>query len=113
MKRHRLTDFTRGWFIGDFEPSVLKTEQFEVGYLFHPKGQEWPDHYHKLGTEYNLLVRGSMRICGETIEAGELFIIEPYEVADPEFLEDCYIMCIKSPGNKGDKYLVKDDKDNQ
>jgi len=113
MKIHKLTDFTRGWFIGDFEPSVLKTEQFEVGYLFHPKGQEWPDHYHKLGTEYNLLVKGSMRICGETINEGDLFIIDPYEVADPEFLEDCYIMCIKSPGNKGDKYLVKDDKDNQ
>ena len=28
-------------------------------------------------------------------------------------LEDCYIMCIKAPGNRGDKYLVKDDKDNQ
>lgn len=109
MKTHKLADFWRGWFIGDFEPSVLKTEQFEAGYLFHPKGEQWPDHYHKLGTEYNLLIKGSMRIGGELIEPGDIFILEPYEVASPEFLEDCYIMCIKSPGNKGDKYLVKDD----
>jgi quercetin dioxygenase-like cupin family protein len=111
MKKHNLSDFWRGWFIGNFEPSLLKTEQFEVGYLFHPKGENWPDHYHKLGTEYNLLVKGKMKILGETIHEGELFVVEPYEVAVPEFLEDCYIVCVKSPGNKGDKYLV--DKENE
>ena len=47
-----------------------------------------------------------MIIRGETVNEGELFILEPYEVADPEFLEDCYVVCIKSPGHKGDKYLV-------
>jgi len=109
MKKHNLSDFWRGWFIGDFEPSLLKTEQFEVGYLFHPKGEQWPDHYHKLGTEYNLLVKGKMKMCGEIINEGELFVVDPYEVADPEFLEDCYIVCVKAPGNKGDKYIVKKD----
>ena len=102
----KLIDFWSGWFIGNFEPSLLKTEQFEVGYLYHPKGEQWPDHYHKLGTEYNLLVKGKMIIRGETVNEGELFILEPYEVADPEFLEDCYVVCIKSPGYKGDKYLI-------
>jgi quercetin dioxygenase-like cupin family protein len=106
MKTHQLKDFWRGWFIGNFEPSLLKTEQFEVGYLHHPKGEQWPDHYHKLGTEYNLLVKGRMTICGETINEGEIFVIDPLEVASPEFLEDCYIVCIKSPGPKGDKYLT-------
>ena len=107
MKTHKLTDFWRGWFIGNFEPSLLKTEQFEVGYLHHPKGERWPDHYHKLGTEYNLLVKGRMRILDQDINEGDIFVIDPYEVADPEFLEDCYIMCIKAPGNLGDKYIVE------
>ena len=53
-----------------------------------------------------MLVKGKMIIRGETVNEGELFILEPYEVADPEFLEDCYVVCIKSPGHKGDKYLV-------
>jgi hypothetical protein len=37
----------RGWFIGDFEPSVLKTKNFEVGVLIHKKGELWPKHFHK------------------------------------------------------------------
>lgn len=106
MKKYNLSDFWRGWFIGNFEPSLLKTEQFEVGYLHHPKGEVWPDHYHKLGTEYNLLVKGRMKLNGVEISEGELFVIEPYEVATPDFLEDCYIVCIKSPGLPKDKYIV-------
>ena len=106
MKKYNLSDFWRGWFIGNFEPSLLKTEQFEVGYLHHPKGEIWPDHYHKLGTEYNLLVKGKMKLNGIEICEGELFVIEPYEVAAPDFLEDCYIVCIKSPGPAKDKYIV-------
>ena len=106
MMVHNLKDFWRGWFIGNFEPSLLKTEQFEVGFLFHPKGECWPDHYHKLGTEYNLLIKGRMKILGKTIIEGDIFVIEPYEIAAPVFLEDCSIMCIKVPGHTGDKYTV-------
>ena len=37
----------KGWFVGDFEPSVYKTKEFEVGYFTHKKGEKWPFHYHK------------------------------------------------------------------
>jgi quercetin dioxygenase-like cupin family protein len=107
MKKHNISDFWRGWFIGNFEPSVLKTPEFEVGFLFHPKGEQWDHHYHKLGTEYNLLVKGKMIMCGETITEGDLFIVSPHEVANPEFLEDCHIICIKTPSIPGDKYIVE------
>ena len=107
MKKHNLSDFYRGWFIGNFEPSLLKTEQFEVGCLFHPKGENWPSHYHALQTEYNLLVKGKMTIGDEVINEGEIFTLSPNEVADPIFLEDCSILCIKTPSIPGDKYLVK------
>ena len=111
MKKHNLSDFWRGWFIGNFEPSVLKTEAFEVGYLFHLKGEHWPDHYHKLGAEYNLLVKGKMIMNDEIISEGEIFIMEPNEVASPIFLEDCYVVCIKTPSLPGDKYMVIKDKE--
>jgi len=107
MKKHELKDFWRGWFIGNFEPSVLKTGDFEVGFLHHPKGEKWPDHYHKIGTEYNLLVKGKMTMSGEPINEGEIFIMEPGEVAIPEFLEDCYVVCVKAPSLPGDKYIVE------
>jgi len=39
MKLHKLDDMVRGWFIGNFEPSVLKTKKFEVGILSHKKNE--------------------------------------------------------------------------
>ena len=106
MIKHKLTDFWRGWFIGNFEPSILKTEDFEIGLLLHKKGEVWPTHYHKVATEYNLLVEGSMTICGQDIAPGEIFIIEPGEIAEPTFHEDCRILCVKAPSLPKDKYIV-------
>ena len=106
MIKHNLSEFWRGWFIGNFDPAILKTDQFEVGLLTHTKGEKWPKHYHALHTEYNLLVKGKMNICGETINEGEIFILNPMEVADPEFLEDCLVLCIKQPRAPGDKQEV-------
>jgi quercetin dioxygenase-like cupin family protein len=96
----------RGWCIGDFAPSLLRTKDFEVGVLLHPKGEKWPARYHVKGTEYNILVSGSMRVCDTELTAGDTFVIEPYEVADPVFHEDCTIVCIKVPSDTKDKYLV-------
>ena len=97
---------TRGWFIGNFDPSILKTDLFEVGLLTHKKGEIWPRHYHIIATEYNLLISGSMTICGRTIEPGTIFVLEPNEVADPIFHEDCRVLCVKVPSVKADKYEV-------
>jgi quercetin dioxygenase-like cupin family protein len=106
MIKHKLTDFWRGWFIGNFEPSVFKTEDFEIGLLLHEKGEVWPTHYHKIATEYNLLLEGSMTICGQDVNPGEIFIIEPGEIAKPTFHKDCKILCVKAPSLPKDKYIV-------
>jgi quercetin dioxygenase-like cupin family protein len=106
MKKDNIDRFFRGWFIGDFTPSVLRTKDFEVGILKHKKGESWPAHYHKMATEYNVLLQGSMKIQNETLAVGDVFWFSPYEIADPEFLEDCVICVIKTPSVPGDKYEV-------
>ena len=106
MKKANLKDMQRGWFIGDFDPSVLKTAAFEVGVLTHKKGERWPVHYHSIASEYNVLLSGSMSTCGERIEAGTIFTIDAGEIADPIFHEDCTILCVKVPSIKGDKYEI-------
>lgn len=106
MKTRKIDEMWRGWFIGNFEPSILKTESFEVGLLTHKKGEQWPSHYHAVATEYNVLVSGSMSICGQLIESGTIFTLEPNEVADPVFHEDCVVLCVKVPSVQGDKYEV-------
>lgn len=106
MKIEKLSEMTRGWLIGNFEPSIYKTEDFEVGVLTHLKGEKWPAHYHKIGTEYNVLLKGKMFCCDKELVTGDIFIIEPNEVADPIFHEDCTILCVKIPGKPNDKFLT-------
>ncbi len=105
MKTFRIENMTSGWFIGDFEPSAYKTSQFEVNYRIHPAGQYWDKHYHTEVTEINLLVKGRMTIQNKELVTGDIFIIEPYEVTDPVFLEDCELICVKVP-SKNDKIKI-------
>jgi|SRR6056300_480379 quercetin dioxygenase-like cupin family protein len=105
-KRH-ISEFVGGWFIGNFEPSLLKTDEFEVSIKLHPKGEVWPKHYHKVATEYNYVIDGVVEIDGVKYEKDDIFIIHPDFVCDPTFHEDCRIVCVKTPCVPGDKYEVE------
>jgi quercetin dioxygenase-like cupin family protein len=93
----KIDEMFRGWFIGDFEPSIYKTKEFEVGYLLHKKDEVWKAHYHAVGTEVNYLIRGKMILRNVEFEnkmqdvelnTGDLFVLYPNEIADPILLED-------------------------
>jgi anti-sigma factor ChrR (cupin superfamily) len=106
VKISRIENFTRGWFIGNFDPSLFKTEAFEVSLMKHKKGEKWPAHYHKIATEYNVLLKGTMSVLGHEFSVGDVFVIEPMEIANPEFFEDVELICVKVPSVIGDKYEV-------
>lgn len=103
MKTFKIKDMTRGWFVGQFSPTAHNAP-FEVGYLKHHKGQFWSPHYHKESTEINLLVKGKMKVNGQEINEGDIFVIDPFEIAEPEFLEDCELVVVKTSSNPEDKY---------
>ena len=107
MKIFKINDMKGGWFVGNFEPTAFKTSDFEVGYHVHQKGEKWDIHYHKLGTEITYLVKGKMIIQGKELNSGDVFVLYPYEVADPEFLEECTVIIVKTPSNTTDKYIIK------
>jgi len=122
MKVLPLNLFYRGWFIGDFDPSIVRTDQFEIACLKLPKGYIGDKHYHKIATEYNLLVYGKIKIKHTwtvlnghtneiinindelTVSGGNIFIFYPNEVSDVEYLEDSCVITIKVPSAKDDKY---------
>lgn len=108
MKIMKIEDMKSGWFVGGFEPTAYFTKDFEVNYRVHPAGQEWETHYHTEVTEINLLINGRMTIQGKELNSGDIFIIEPWEIADPVFHEDCHLICVKTP-SKNDKKVVKHD----
>lgn len=96
MKIFNIKDMIGGWFVGNFNPTAYKTENFEVSYKIHPKGEKWDYHYHTEVTEINYLVRGKMLLQNKELNGNDIFILEPYEIADPTFLEDCEIICVKT-----------------
>jgi dTDP-glucose pyrophosphorylase len=99
-------EFVRGWFIGNFEPNSFKTQLFEVGVLYHQKGERWAYHYHKEITETNILLEGSMIINEKHITQGMQFIFHPNEISCPIFLDDCRVLCIKVPSIVDDKHII-------
>jgi len=102
----KLSDYIRGWFIGDFKPTVLRTKDFEVGVLTHKKDEKWPAHYHKQSIEYNVLVSGKMIVQGKELNSGDIFVFDKGEIADPVFVEECTIVCVKVPSIPSDKFEV-------
>ncbi|MGV7234728.1 MAG: hypothetical protein ACQ9ET_00575 [Nitrosomonadaceae bacterium] len=96
--------------MGNFDPVVLQTDQFEVAYQTHEAGEAHDIHYHKKTREYNVLIHGTMIINEQELNAGDIFIIEPYEVSEPTFITAVELIVVRYPGSiAGDKYVVRDD----
>lgn len=102
---HSLEDMTKGWFIGPFEPSVLKTGDFEVGYKKYSAGDFEEMHHHKIATEITLIVNGQARMCGEIRKSGDILILSPGAATDFLAITDVETCVIKIPGAKDDKYF--------
>lgn len=106
MKIAKLDDMIKGWFIGNFEPSLCKTNDVEVAVKKYNKGDFEDKHYHKIATEYTLIISGRVRMNNKEYKEGDIIIMEPYETTDFECLEDNTInVVVKLPGASNDKYL--------
>ena len=105
MRISRLSDFTRGWFIGSFQPTLCDTEAVEVGVKHYPAGAREAAHYHRVATEHTLILDGTVRMQGRVVNAGEIVTIAPDEVTDFEALTAVTTVVIKLPGARNDKYL--------
>lgn len=106
MKIARIDEMIKGWFIGNFEPSLLKTNAVEVALKKYNKGDYEEAHYHKIATEFTVIVSGRVRMNGIEYGEGDIIVIEPNDATDFEALEDNTInVVVKIPGANNDKYL--------
>ena len=60
MKKYNLEDFKLGWLIGNFEPSILRTDKFEVSIKKYNKGDYEKAHFHKLANEITIITVGKV-----------------------------------------------------
>jgi quercetin dioxygenase-like cupin family protein len=105
MQITKLSGMTNGWFIGDFEPSLFKTKDFEVAVQQFDAGEyvEW--HVHKVATEYTVIVSGTAEMNREPVGEGDIIVLAPGEGTDFRALTEVTTAVVKTPCVKGDKYL--------
>jgi len=106
MKKYNIKDFKAGWIVGDFEPSIFKNPFFELAHHTHKAGCDTHPHTHKVTTELNYIVRGSMMVSGQLLTSGDAWVYEPNDVSDVEFLEDTDLIILRWPSIPSDKYMV-------
>jgi quercetin dioxygenase-like cupin family protein len=97
----------RGWMVGDFEPSALRTRAAEVAVKHYQPGDHEARHYHKIATEVTLVLEGEVRMNGRWFRAGDIIILEPGEAADFHALSPTTTVVVKVPGAPDDKYLTE------
>lgn len=107
METAKLQDMVKGWFIGNFEPTVIKTNDVEVAVKEYKKGDYESKHYHKIATEVTVIVSGRVRMNGVEYNKGDIIVMKPNDVTDFECLEDgTQNVVVKWPGVNDDKYIM-------
>lgn len=107
MKKFQLSDSgDRGWFIGDFPEAVVRTKDFEVCWQVDCQDIPQADHYHKVITEVQLVVRGCLVVNGEEFRPGDICVLEPGEEYRSHYLEPTDVIAVKFPSVPNDKYYI-------
>ena len=107
MKTAKLEDMIKGWFIGNFEPTLLRTNDVEVAVKSYNKGDYEEKHYHKIATEITVIVSGKVKMSGIEYSKGDIVVMEPNEATDFECLENgTQNVVVKLPGANDDKYCL-------
>lgn len=107
MKVSKLGDMEKGWFIGNFEPSLFKTNDCEVAVKSYHEGDYEEKHYHKIATEFTVVVKGRIRMFDREFGEGDIVMVEPGDTTDFTALTDVMNVVIKIPGANNDKYLCE------
>lgn len=95
------------WAIGNFKPSILKTEEFELGIFQIKKGEKGDGHWHT-AIELNFIIEGECVVVSEGIKhklkTGQIFIYPPKVKSNVSYTKDTTLIVIKVPSLQNDKF---------
>jgi len=106
MKTFALENFIKGWIIGNFNPTLLNTKNFEIAIKKYKTGEREQKHYHKIGSEYTVIVNGLFKMNDKIYKENQIILVKPGEAIEFKCLADGVTVVIKTPSVKNDKYLV-------
>ncbi len=105
MKTAKLQDMVKGWFVGNFDPSLYKTNDVEVAVKQYQANDYEQWHYHKIATEITVIISGQVEMNGQKYHPGDIIMLEPGDCSDFRALTETVNAVIKIPGANNDKYL--------
>ena len=106
MKLHLWSKFKGGWFIGNFSPTIIPSNEVEVAVKRYKSGDYDKSHYHKEADEVTMIITGVVRMNNKEFYANDIIWIEKNEHTDFLAVTDAITCVIKLPCVKGDKYVV-------
>jgi hypothetical protein len=96
----------RGWFVGNFVPSVVTTPDVEVGIKAYKAGDEEAVHFHKIATEITVILDGIVERCGQQFASGDIVKLPPGEATGFKAITDVTTVVVKLPSVIGDKHAA-------
>jgi len=106
VEKFKLDDMVKGWFVGNFEPSLYPTNDVEVA-VKHYKATDYEEsHYHKIATEITVIISGEVEMNGNRYSSGDIIVIKPWEATDFRVITDTVSTVVKIPGASNDKYMT-------
>lgn len=106
MKVANLNQMIKGWFVGDFVPSVLNNKEFEVAVKYYKAGDREDRHIHKVATEITVIVKGKVKINESIYTEGDILLLEPFEEAEFYAITDAINVVVKTPSITNDKFEI-------
>ena len=106
MEIYQLKNMFKGWFIGNFSPTVLNTEAFEIAVKEYKAGDYEAAHYHQLAVEYTVILRGEAEMFQQRFSDGDIICVQPNETTDFRAITDVITVVVKTPSVNNDKYVA-------
>jgi hypothetical protein len=104
MTTTNLNEFFKGWFVGNFNPTLVNNEHFEVALKRYKTGDYEESHHHKIATEITVIVEGEVEMNGVRYIKDDIITIQPNESTDFKCITDVITVVVKTPSVKNDKY---------
>lgn len=104
MRAAKIDEFVGGWLVGNFEPNLIRSSDFEFAVKYYNSGDTEEAHHHKVATEITVIVEGEVIMFNKTWKTGDIIVIEPGESTSFKSISKSITAVIKSPSIIGDKY---------
>lgn len=110
MRISKLSNFTRGWVVGAFEPSLFFRDDCELGFKYYKRGDSEPAHKHLLSEEVTIVLLGEIMMNNQKYQEGDIVIQEKDEYTDFVCLSERAITAVFRPDGSfpNDKVFLRE-----